>query len=204
MNTVIATRENLPRRLAETIFVDRGHQFVDRLKWNLCVTPEGLETDAYDDDQSEYIAIHRAGKHMGSCRVRPTQQKTMIEDHFLGAFPNASGFLAMQKGRIYELTRFCRAPDISVCDSKAMLALLAQLLDQFRDQRRLTGYVAVVFPQIARFLDSIGVRYLLIDKSRIDGKSAYLICITHAVRVDVPLKAAANLPKYPGDAPLAA
>lgn len=65
-----------------------------------------------------------------------------------------------------------------------MLEHLAVLLDDFRDRNRLTGFVAVVFPHVARFLDAIGVRYLLVSVSEISGKPAFLICITHAVRVD--------------------
>ncbi|MEM9270053.1 MAG: hypothetical protein AAGA78_14085, partial [Pseudomonadota bacterium] len=55
----------------------------------------------------------------------------------------------------------------------------------FRDAQRLTGFVAVVFPQVCRFLDSIGVRYLVISKSQLDGREVDLICITHAKRVGV-------------------
>ncbi len=183
MQNLISTRKTLPPRLTDTIFLDRGHQFVDRLQWDLCVTPKGYEVDEYDDDNSEYLTVHQDGRHMGSCRVRPTTCSTMIEDHFLNSFPDASNFMRMQKGRLYELTRFCRTPGISVEESKQMLAQLAVLLDQYRDERKLTGFVAVVFPQIARFLDSIGVRYLLVSKSKIDNRTAFMICITHAVKV---------------------
>ena len=48
-------------------------------------------------------------------------------------------------------------------------------------RHKLTGFVAVVFPHVARFLDTIGVNYLLLSKSQVDGKTAYLICITEAV-----------------------
>lgn len=184
MKNLTCTRSEMPAALSHSIFSDRGRQFVDRLNWNLCVTPQGLEVDEYDDDHSRYITIHDRYRHLGSCRVRPIKAGTMLVDHFLGTFPEAIGFLSMQKGRVYELTRFCRAPDIAVEDSKQMLDRLAVALDRFRDANRLTGFVAVVFPQIARFLDSIGVRYLTVSRSRMDGKPVHLICITHCVRVD--------------------
>lgn len=183
MQNLISTRRSLPHRLAKAIFADRGRQFVDRLKWDLCVSPQGYEVDEYDDDHSQYLVVHRNNCHMGSCRVRPTTSSTMIMDHFLPHFPEAAGFMRMQKGRVFELTRFCRAPDISVEDSAIMLASLATLLDQYRDRKRLTGFVAIVFPQVARFLDTIGVRYLLLSKSILNGETTYMICITHCVKV---------------------
>jgi N-acyl-L-homoserine lactone synthetase len=186
MQTMTCTRTTMPKDLEATIFADRGRQFVTRLNWNLCVTPEGLEYDEYDDDDSEYIAVHQSGRHLGSCRIRPVTNSTMLVDHFLSFFPEAKDFLKMQKGRVYELTRFCRAPDMHVSDSKVMLDSLAVALDSFRDERGLTGYIAVVFPQVARFLDSIGVRYLTLARSKMDGKPVQLICITHCVRVDRP------------------
>ena len=205
MENLISTRQALPPQLTDSLFADRGKQFVDRLNWNLCVTPKGYEVDEYDDQHSEYLVVHRNGQHQGSCRVRPTTCSTMIEDHFLESFPDARDFMRMQKGRLYELTRFCRAPNISVEESKQMLKQLAVVLDDFRDRRKLTGFVAVVFPQIARFLDSIGVRYLLISKSTIDGRAAYMICITHAVDVSAaPEMSEAQTPRKSAETMLAA
>lgn len=175
-------RTHMPIELCRTLFVDRSRQFVDRLGWNLCVTPDGCEVDEYDDDQSEYLMVHEGSRHIGSCRVRPVYASTMLIDHFSSSFPEVESFLSAQKGRVYELTRFCRAPDVSSADSKKMLECLAVLLDAYRDRRNLTGFVAVVFPHVARFLDSIGVRYLLVAKSEIAGKTVFLICITHAVK----------------------
>ncbi|AEI95558.1 acyl-homoserine-lactone synthase [Roseobacter litoralis] len=180
MQRLISRRQNLSPRITDSIFMDRGRQFVDRLQWSLRVTQQGHEIDEYDDDQSEYLIVHRHGKHMGSCRVRPTTCSTMIADHFLDSFPGAAEFLRLQKGRLFELTRFCRAPDISVDESKVMLENISQLMDEFRDQHKLCGFVAVVFPHVARFMDKIGMRYLLISKSSISGEKAYLICITQA------------------------
>lgn len=183
MHNLISSGRSLPHQLAKTIFFDRGRQFVDRLQWDLCVTPKGYEVDEYDDDLSQYLIVHCNNRHMGSCRVRPTTSSTMIMDHFLPHFPEAADFMHMQKGRIFELTRFCRAPRISVKDSKVMLENLARLLDEYRDSKRLTGFVAVVFPQVARFLDTIGVRYLILSKSVLNNNTAYMICITHCVKV---------------------
>ncbi len=186
MDNYSCTRAELPTGLARTIFQDRNRQFVDRLNWSLTVTPDGMELDEYDDDQSTYLVVAEGMRHLGSCRVRPVRASTMLVDHFLPVFPDAEGFLRQQRGRVWELTRFCRAPDIAVDRSRRMLDRLAHALDTFRDRHRLTGFVAVVFPEVARFLDSIGVRYLTVARSEMGGRKVHLICITHCVRVQEP------------------
>ena len=103
MQQITCTRHDMPTTLAASIFADRGRQFVDRLKWNLCVTPQGLEFDEYDDEHSMYLAVTNKGEHLGSCRVRPVRQSTMLMDHFLAQFPEAEDFLRMQRGRVWEL-----------------------------------------------------------------------------------------------------
>lgn len=183
MDHYSCTRSELPNGLARSIFKDRNRQFVDRLNWSLTVTPDGMELDEYDDHQSTYLVIAEAQRHLGSCRVRPVRASTMLVDHFLPVFPDAEAFLRQQRGRVWELTRFCRAPDIAVERSRRMLEQLAEVLDAFRDQHRLTGFVAVVFPEIARFLDSIGVRYLTVARSQMGERKVHLICITHCVKV---------------------
>jgi N-acyl-L-homoserine lactone synthetase len=173
----------LPAALARTIFEDRSRQFVDRLNWSLTVTPDGLELDEYDDAHSVYLVVADGMRHLGSCRVRPVRASTMLVDHFLPVFRDAEAFLRQQRGRVWELTRFCRAPDIPVDVSRRMLDRLAVVIDGFRDRHRLTGFVAVVFPEVARFLDSIGVRYLTVSRGDMGGRAVHLICITHCVRV---------------------
>lgn len=182
MHSQVYQKSEMSTALTRSIFGDRRSQFVSRLKWNLCVTPSGLEVDEYDDGASDYLVVHDKDRHLGSCRLRPVNAGTMILQHFLPSFPEAAAFLKMQKGRVFELTRFCRAPDMSVSDSRRMLDNLAVLLDEYRDKHRLTGFVAVVFPQMCRFLDSIGVRYMTISRSTLDGATVCMICITHAVR----------------------
>jgi N-acyl-L-homoserine lactone synthetase len=180
MESEILKISQMPYQLTKSVFEDRCSQFVNRLDWDLCVTPEGYEADKYDDDQSEYLIVHNNMKHLGSCRIRSCHTTTMIMDYFLPSFPEAADFLSMQRGRVYELTRFCRSPHISVQDSRVMLSSLAYLLDTYRLQKEIIGYVAIVFPQVARFLDSIGVSYLVISKSNLDAKPIYMICITRA------------------------
>lgn len=180
MQYLICNHRDLPSHLADGIFKDRRRQFVERLQWNLCITPTGRELDEYDDENSYYLVIHEKGRHIGSCRVRPTGCSTMITDHFAESFPHAASFLIMQNERMFELTRFCRSPDISAKESKEMMRNIGILIDQFRDQKKLTGFVAVVFPKVARLMDKIGMRYVLLAQSVIQNEKVYMICITHA------------------------
>jgi len=183
MDHFALSRSELPADLARAIFEDRSRQFVNRLNWSLTVTPDGLELDEYDDEHSVYLVVAEGMRHLGSCRVRSVRASIMLLDHFLPVFPDAEAFMRQQRGRVWELTRFCRAPDIPVESSRRMLERLAVLLDGFRDKHRLTGFVAVVFPEITRFLDSIGVRYLTVSRGDMDGRAVHLICITHCVRL---------------------
>lgn len=182
MNTLISKKDLLPSYLRNGIFADRKSQFVDRLNWQLCVTPSGHEVDEYDDSFSDYLVVHEAYQHLGSCRVRPITQSTMLMDHFAESFPEAREFLSMQRGRLFELTRFCRAPNLSAKHSKLMMNHMVKMMDGYRDSMKLSGYVAVVFPAVARFMDTIGMRYIVLSQSEINCQPAYLICITQASR----------------------
>jgi N-acyl-L-homoserine lactone synthetase len=181
MFLISSDRVGLPKTLANTLFLDRTRQFVGRHGWDLCVTPDGLEVDTYDDEASTYIVASDRERHLGSVRVRPVSAGTMLMDHFAEIFPEAERFLALQPKNLYELTRFCRDPGLSVLESARVLDCLAVGLDQFRDAQGATGFVAVVFAPVARFLGRIGVRYIRLGVSEIDGRSSHLICITHAV-----------------------
>lgn len=182
MNCLVCAGVDLPPGLYDQVLIDRRRQFVDRMQWDLCISPTGLERDEYDDDQSDYLVVESAGKHMGSCRVRPTNVSSMVTDHFLASFPDARNFLQMQNGRLYELTRFCRSPDISQVESRIMLGAIAELIDEYRDRKGLAGFIAIVFPKVARFMDKIGMRYVVLDRSTVNGEKVLLICITNAKR----------------------
>lgn len=196
MHIQTACSDTLPQTLANSVFGDRSAQFIGRLGWNLCATPEGLECDEYDLGGSTYIVAAEGDRHLGSCRLRHVSSGTMIEDHFLDHFPVAAGFLRQQSGHLYELTRFCRSPALSVSDSQRVLRELATALDRFKDRAGATGFLAVVFAPIARMLKRAGVRYLTIDTSEMDGKPVLLICI---VNVEIARRSA-NINEVPAEA----
>jgi N-acyl-L-homoserine lactone synthetase len=154
---------------------------VDRHEWNLCVTPERHEIDEYDDDGSEYLVVHDEGHHLTSCRLRQAASRTLLIDHFAGIFPGAEDFLHRQRDALYELTRFLRTPDLDARQSVRVLVEFARGLDEFRDERHVSGFVAVVYPGISRFLRQNGVRFIVLDIATLGGRRVELICLTHAV-----------------------
>lgn len=172
---------DLTKPLANEIFTTRRSQFVDRLGWDLCVDGLGQEQDSYDDRHAHYVTVSRADQLLLSCRLRPATQGTMIEDVFSQVFRRADGFLEAQRDKLWELTRFCRSPDISIAQSGVALRAMSHKMDDVRDRWGATGFVAVVYPHCARYLARMGARFLLIDEGRIDDKACFLICITHAV-----------------------
>ena len=92
-------------RLAGGMFRDRADQFRTRLGWDVTVTADGEERDAYDRLNPLYVIWETPeGTHGGSMRFLPTTGPTMVNDHFghLTTGPISSAL-------IWECTRFCLA-----------------------------------------------------------------------------------------------
>jgi len=67
----------------EQLFRLRAKFFKDLLGWSALRVVEGLETDDYDDEQALYLlAIEEDGVISVSVRLRPTQDKSLLLDHF--------------------------------------------------------------------------------------------------------------------------
>jgi len=181
MQADIFSENSLPPSLARGIFAARSNQFVDRLGWDLCVDAAGQERDQYDDAHAMYAVVRKDDRHLLSCRLRPATCGTMLEECFPNTFKAADGFVGRQRRTLWELTRFCRAPDISVSDSAKALKAMSYVLDDLRDTVGVSGFIAVVYPHFPRFLNRIGTRYLVLDDGVVDGKKCNLLCITHAV-----------------------
>lgn len=178
MQEIQAEWGRVEQDVMRSVMRDRSAQFVGRLGWDLCLSPDGLEIDEYDAPETTYMVIHEQSRHVGSCRVRPVRAGTMLVDHFIDAFPEAVSFLAGQERRFFELTRFCRSPSADTDQIREMLGRLANMLDNLREESGISGYLAVIYPEVGRYLSRIGVRFIRISASEIGGKSAHLICIT--------------------------
>jgi N-acyl-L-homoserine lactone synthetase len=184
MDEIKAEWGRVNQDVMRSVMRDRSTQFVGRLGWDLCLNPDGLEIDEYDAPETTYMVIHEQSRHVGSCRVRPVRAGSMLVDHFLDSFPEAVSFLAGQERSFFELTRFCRSPSARSDQIREMLGRLANMLDSFRSDSGISGYLAVVYPEVGRYLSRIGVRFIRISTSEICGRAAHLICITDCQDVE--------------------
>jgi len=68
--------------LRTSMFRDRAAQFSTRLKWDVTLDADGLETDAYDALNPLYVIWKQPdGRHGGSMRFLPTTGPVMVNDH---------------------------------------------------------------------------------------------------------------------------
>jgi acyl homoserine lactone synthase len=106
------------KKLAQSMFRDRGIQFKRRLNWNVCLTSEGWEIDEYDRLNPLYLIWQQPdGRHGGSMRTLPTIGRTMINEHF----QHLTGGVTIASPLIWECTRFCLAPDAEPGVAAALL-----------------------------------------------------------------------------------
>lgn len=113
-------------KLADTMFLDRAHQFSVRLKWPaVCIDRAGHEHDNYDDDDSVYVIWQlEDGSHGASLRLRPLYLPNMLEDHF-------GHLLALEdrvRLRAWECTRFLVSPRSGRDAGRGIALGLAQVL----------------------------------------------------------------------------
>lgn len=81
----------------------RKSVFVDELGWSLQLS-DGLEIDEYDDERAMYaIAFDVEGKVAVSGRFRPTDDKSMLMDHFAHVLPK--DIRPINDGRTWEVSR---------------------------------------------------------------------------------------------------
>ncbi len=96
--------------LMRSMFEDRRRVFVDRMKWDIAVTADGLEIDQFDHDEAIYlVAQDGAGKHLGSVRLLPSTGPHILKD----VFPELCDGGEVPTGpAIWEMTRLVYSPDI--------------------------------------------------------------------------------------------
>ena len=94
--------------LKQSMFRDRADQFRTRLGWSVSVDAVGEERDEYDALNPLYIVWEGPdGRHGGSMRCLPTVGRTMTAEHFR----HLTHGVKVESPLIWEVTRFCLAPD---------------------------------------------------------------------------------------------
>ena len=110
-------------RLRDSMFRDRAAQFVQRLGWDIHLTKDGLEVDAYDDEEALYLVAHDAfGCHLASMRLRSMVGRTLLGD----VFPGFMHHVIIAED-FWESTRFCVAPQ-GGAQGAARVLLAGQML----------------------------------------------------------------------------
>lgn len=136
--------------LQETMFRDRAHQFVTRLKWDVSVNAAGEEQDEYDAQNPLYVIWENAdGSHGGSMRFLPSVGPTMVQDHF----SHLTDGVRIESPLIWECTRFCLAPDASRQVSAALVLAAGEIMEGFH----LSHFIGVFDPRMERIYRLFGL-----------------------------------------------
>ena len=150
----ILTAEELRTRpaLAASMFRTRAAQFAERHKWAVRVDSNGWELDEYDDSRALYCVVHNGERHLASLRLRPTDDRSMLEDHFAALWESSRALLSTS----VEVTRFCA--DQNGDAAKRQLAVFDLLLGLCRYcvSNQIRGIFGIVFPAVARNLRTCG------------------------------------------------
>lgn len=92
------------------MYADRKKVFVDRLGWNLPVQDGRYEVDQFDGEAAVYLlATDEAGAHAGSLRLLPTVRPHLLSE----IFPDLCERGVPRGPDIWEITRFCTAPQLA-------------------------------------------------------------------------------------------
>ena len=153
----------------ESMFEDRKRLFVDLLKWDLAVTQDRWEIDAFDREDAIYlIALDQTGDHIGSLRLLPSDQPHILSTLFPELCPD--GIPAGPD--TFEVTRLCLPVRHGAAERlRIRNALITAMVDHARDAgiTRLTGVVEAGF--LAQVLD-MGWRCARLGPSRRFGGAA--------------------------------
>lgn len=150
--------------LRRTMFQDRADQFGNRLRWDVRVDEDGLETDEYDALNPIYAIWQLPdGSHGGSMRILPTVGRTMVNDHFLGL----TGGVTIESPMIWEVTRFC----VSNRASPRVSAMLSLALAEIGCTFYLDHIVGVFDARMVRIYKRLGWSPTVIGTSG-EGKDA--------------------------------
>lgn len=114
--------------LKQTMFQDRAEQFRKRLGWEVTVDLAGEERDQYDALNPLYLIWEGPdGRHGGSLRALPTVGRTMTAEHFR----HLTHGMRIESPLIWEVTRFCLAPDAGPGVAAALMMAGCELALRF-------------------------------------------------------------------------
>jgi N-acyl-L-homoserine lactone synthetase len=138
----IITKANRSQFVAELdgMHRDRKRVFVDWLKWSIPVTEGTHEIDQFDTDDAVYlIESDGSGRHLASIRLLRTSQPHLLAD----VFPNLCDGPIPVGSHIWELTRFCVAPDMIRTDGVRLMNLMWTSVVEYAVLNHIAQYTCV-------------------------------------------------------------
>lgn len=132
IRTVMRTSNVAEEAALAAMFEARKAVFVDLLKWDLPVLGGRFEIDQFDDEQARYLIVEdRAGGHLGSARLLPTDRPHILGD----LFPNLCSGPVPTGPTVREITRFCldrrqSAASRRIVRNRLVTGLVADALEQ--------------------------------------------------------------------------
>jgi acyl-homoserine lactone synthase len=103
----------------------RWNYYIEHRKWRALREmqhEEGYERDEYDDRRAMYLlALSPEGHIQGSMRLRPTDDKSLLTDHFSYLIEPEANFRTGPD--VWEITRVMRAPEVRGSDGALRLQM---------------------------------------------------------------------------------
>lgn len=151
--------------LRDQMFMDRKHQFIDRLNWSVTSDADGREIDEYDNDQALYILVRdHDGKHRGSLRLSAIHHNFMIRDHFHNNFPDLSGL----SEDTWEVTRLCICPNLSAPERRDVSQQIFRGLSHFALNEQVTEFIGLCYAPLVRIYKGAGCKPDSLIRGQID------------------------------------
>lgn len=136
----------------EKIYRIRKDVFFDRLGWDVLCSG-GLEFDAFDNADCDYLVVRHQDTLICSCRLIPTTRPTMLSEVFPGLL---RGEDYLPDPAVIEISRLAA----TACPSLrgGVMSLILQELRRYASDHRVSAFVFVTTTAIERLLRRHGVR----------------------------------------------
>lgn len=141
-----------PDGVLRGMFAARKSVFVDLLKWDVPVIDGRFEVDQFDDQHATYLVLtDRAGAHLGSTRLLPTERPHILDSFYADLCDEAPP----RGPHIAEITRFCLDRRLRAAERRQVRDTLVTALVDHALAAGINGYSAIAelgwFQQILAF-----------------------------------------------------
>lgn len=152
-------------RLLADMYRDRKRVFIDLLGWDLPVLDGSFEIDQFDGPETLYLILGSPdGAHLGSLRLLPTDQPTILNSFF----EHLCDADAPRSPKIWELSRLCLSPNIRAAQRREVRNRLLSSAVVFALQNGITRFCCVTHGWYIPEVLSYGWRCLPLGAPQID------------------------------------